>query len=112
MAKVPLKLEQLIDSDALRRKLGAMAGRAGAKPAETRAKALALFKETLADGRRIGEKLLIEDGGGAVCAARLSHLMDEIIGALHDFALTQTPQGKAPIPHMAVVATGGYGRGT
>ncbi|MDQ2703923.1 MAG: nucleotidyltransferase domain-containing protein, partial [Pseudomonadota bacterium] len=114
MAKVPLKLEQLIDGDALRRKLGAMAGRPSAKPAERRAAALALFKETLADGRRIGEKLLVEDGGGAACATRLSHLMDEIIGVLHDFALAQVspPGGKAEALRMAVVATGGYGRGT
>jgi [protein-PII] uridylyltransferase len=114
MAKVPLKLEELINGDVLRKKLDALADKAGAKPAETRAKALGLFKETLAAGRRTGEKLLIEDGGGAACAARLSHLMDEIIRALHDFALTQAPQpkGKATTPRMAVVATGGYGRGT
>ena len=82
MAKVPLNLEELVDSYALRKKLDALAGKAGAKPQASRTKALALFKETLAAGRRTGEKLLIEDGGGAACAARLSHLMDEIIRAL------------------------------
>ena len=45
---------------------------------------------------------------------RLSHLMDEIIRALHDFAADAGPatQRHAPAPRMAVVATGGYGRGT
>ena len=115
MAKISLKLEEVIDGATLRDKLGALAGKADAKPAaDTRAKALALFKDTLAAGRSAGEKLLIEDGSGAACAKRLSHLMDEIIRALHDFATTQVPQpkGKAAAPRMAVVATGGYGRGT
>ena len=114
MVKIPLKLEQLIDSAALRKKLDALAGKADAKPAETRTKALALVKETLAAGRQTGEKLLVEDGGGTACAMRLSHLMDEIIRALHDFAVTQVEhaKGEPPAPRMAVVATGGYGRGT
>jgi len=114
MAKIPLKLEELIDSAALRGKLDALAGKATPKSGERRAQALALFKETLAAGRRVGEKLLIDDGSGTACAMRLSYLMDEIIRALHDFALAQVPVGKdgSPPPRMAVVATGGYGRGT
>src|SRR5687768_13427844 len=114
MAKIPLKLDELIDGEALLKKLGALAGKTETRPADTRAKALALFKQTLVAGRRTGERLLIADGSGTACAMRLSHLMDEIIRALHDFALTQVPngKGKAAAPPMAVVATGGYGRGT
>jgi len=114
MAKIPLKLEDVIDGGMLREKLGALTGKAEAKSADTRAKALALFKETLAAGRQASERLLVEDGSGTACAKRLSHLMDEIIRALHDFAAMQVPQpkGKAAAPRMAVVATGGYGRGT
>ena len=114
MARIPLKLENLVDSAALRRKLDALAANADARPAEARAKALALFKETLAAGRSAAEKMLLDDGGGTACAMRLSHLMDEIIRALHDFAIAQVPRpkGKAPADRMAIVATGGYGRGT
>ena len=56
----------------------------------------------------------MEDGGGTACAARLSHLMDEIIRALHDFAVTHVYRAKNPsaAERMAVVAVGGYGRGT
>ena len=56
----------------------------------------------------------MEDGGGTACAARLSHLMDEIIRALYDFAATHVYRAKNPsaAERMAVVAVGGYGRGT
>ena len=89
MARIPLKLDDVIDGAALRRKLDALVRKADLKPDEKRQKALALFKQTLADGRRTAEKMLMEDGGGTACAMRLSHLMDEIIRALYDFAVKQ-----------------------
>ncbi|RVB22530.1 [protein-PII] uridylyltransferase, partial [Mesorhizobium sp. M7A.F.Ca.CA.002.10.1.1] len=60
------------------------------------------------------ERMLRDDGGGSACAARLSHLMDEIIRALYDFAVTHVYRVKNPssAERMAVVAVGGYGRGT
>ena len=115
MARIPLKLEELIDGEALRRDLVALAaGPADGRSPEIRSAALQLLKETLAAGRLAAERLLVEDGGGTACAARLSHLMDEIIRALHDFALAHIyrPKTVAPSERMAVVAVGGYGRGT
>ena len=114
MARIPLKLEELIDGDALRRRLDTLAGKADAKPAEIRAKALRLLKDALASGRRTAETMLLEDGGGTACAARLSHVMDEIIRALYDFAVAHIRRSKSPSAgeRMAVVAVGGYGRGT
>jgi hypothetical protein len=44
MAKIPLKLEDVIDGAALRRKLDALAAKADAGPAGARGAALALFK--------------------------------------------------------------------
>ena len=114
MARIPLKLDDVIDGAALRRKLDALVRKADLKPDEKRQKALALFKQTLADGRRTAEKMLMEDGGGTTCAMRLSHLMDEIIRALYDFAVKQSTVRRqaGPPSRMAVVAIGGYGRGT
>ena len=63
---------------------------------------------------RSPRRMLMEDGGGTACAPRLSHLMDEIIRALYDFAATHVYRSKNPsaAERMAIVAVGGYGRGT
>ncbi|HVW54090.1 MAG TPA: [protein-PII] uridylyltransferase [Rhizobiaceae bacterium] len=116
MLKVPLKLDQLIDGEALRQDLAALAGEAGGHGSSTEARAhvVSLLKERLAAGRKIAETLLIEDGGGVACAERLSHLMDEIIRALYDFASTHVYReaNHSAAERMAIVAVGGYGRGT
>jgi [protein-PII] uridylyltransferase len=116
MAKIPLKLEEMVDGEALRRALTALTaetGGDGSSPA-VRGKVLQLLKETSAEGRAVAERMLMEDGGGTACAARISHLMDEIIRALYDFAVTHVYRAKNPssAERMAVVAVGGYGRGT
>ena len=38
----------------------------------------------------------MDDGGGTACATRLSHLMDEVIRALYDFAATQVYRSASP----------------
>jgi [protein-PII] uridylyltransferase len=116
MAKIPLKLDELIDGDALRRELSALTQDLdgdGSAPA-VRSAALQILKLQLAAGRQTAERMLMEDGGGSACAKRLSHLMDEIIRALYDFAATHVYRSKNPsaAERMALVAVGGYGRGT
>ncbi|MER9055790.1 [protein-PII] uridylyltransferase [Mesorhizobium sp. M0213] len=116
MARISLKLEELVDGEALRREMtevtAAMAGDGSGKAA--RSGVLKLLKSQLADGRTVAERMLMDDGSGTACAARLSHLMDEIIRALYDFAGTHVYRVKNPssAERMAVVAVGGYGRGT
>ncbi|MBN9036991.1 MAG: [protein-PII] uridylyltransferase [Rhizobiales bacterium] len=116
MAKIPLKLNEIVDGAALRADLAALAaanGGDGSAP-QVRKQVLALLKERMAAGRARAEAMLAEDGGGTACAARLSHLMDEIIAALHDFAVGHVYQARnlTQGERMAVVAVGGYGRGT
>ncbi|MER9873360.1 [protein-PII] uridylyltransferase [Mesorhizobium sp. M0195] len=116
MARISLKLEELIDGEALRRGMteltAATAGDGSGKAA--RSGVLKLLKSRLADGRTVAERMLMDDGSGTACAARLSHLMDEIISALYDFAASHVYRVKNPssAERMAVVAVGGYGRGT
>ena len=116
MAKIPLKLEDLIDGAELRRDLTALTAETGGDGAgaQVRLGVLRLLKERNAAGRAIAERLLREDGSGAACAARLSHLMDELIRALYDFAATHVYHARNPssAERMAVAAVGGYGRGT
>jgi [protein-PII] uridylyltransferase len=116
MAKIPLKLEDIVDATALRRDIAALtagAGGDGADPA-VRTGLVKLFKTVLAEGRATAEAMLMADGGGNACAERLSHLMDEVIRALHDFVAGSVYRAQNPsaAEHMAVVAVGGYGRGT
>jgi [protein-PII] uridylyltransferase len=116
MARISLKLDELIDGEALRSEMAALtAATAGDGSGQVaRSGVLQLLKGRLADGRAIAERMLREDGSGSACAARLSHLMDEIIRALYDFAVTHVYRVKNPssAERMAVVAVGGYGRGT
>lgn len=75
---------------------------------------LALFKKSVAHGRAHAETLLLKDGSGLKCAARLSSLQDELIGALHRFVLAHIYRVDNPSAgeRMAILAVGGYGRGT
>ncbi|TGT57525.1 bifunctional uridylyltransferase/uridylyl-removing protein, partial [Mesorhizobium sp. M2E.F.Ca.ET.166.01.1.1] len=115
-AKISLKLDEIIDGDALRRDMTALtvasAGDGSGKA--TRTAVLQLLKGRLGEGRKIAEAMLKEDGGGHACAERLSHLMDELIRALYDFAATHVyrVKNRSVAERMAVVAVGGYGRGT
>jgi [protein-PII] uridylyltransferase len=116
MARIPLKLDEIVDGASLRKELTALTlphGGDGSGQA-VRMAALGLLKASLAEGRERARVMLEDDGGGTACAARLSHLMDEIIRALHDFAVTHVYRSKnrSAAERMSVVAVGGYGRGT
>ena len=113
MARIPLKLDEMIDAAALRGELSAYAENSKS-PDALRAAVLKRLKECMAEGRARAEALLMEDGGGTACAARLSHHMDELIRVLYDFVVTHIYRSENPstAERMTVVAVGGYGRGT
>ena len=71
------------------------------------------LKTALAEGRAKAEQLLLKDRHGRRCAERLCRLEDEIIRILFDFARKHLypSQNPSEAEHMAIVATGGYGRG-
>src|SRR5690606_6167767 len=115
MAKIPLRLEEIIDGAALRSDIARLVedGRNGSD-LSVRNQLLPLLKQRLAEGRTAAEEMLKADGGGTTCAQRLSHLMDELIAAIYEFAVEHvyTAQNPSTAEHMTVVAVGGYGRGT
>jgi [protein-PII] uridylyltransferase len=71
------------------------------------------LKEALLQGRAKAEQLLLKDRHGRLCAERLCRMEDEIIRILFEFAKKHLypSQNPSDSEHMAVIATGGYGRG-
>ena len=71
------------------------------------------LKVALTDGRAKAEQLLLKDRHGRRCAERLCRMEDEIIRILFEFARRHLypSQNPSEAERMAVVATGGYGRG-
>jgi len=111
-----INIKDLVDSDALRAELTAYTKDSNGDGSSTaiRAKVLQRLKDVSKDGRAHIEKLLMEDGRGTLCAKRLSVFQDEIIRVIYDFALAHVFRVNNPskAERMAVVAVGGYGRGT
>jgi [protein-PII] uridylyltransferase len=71
------------------------------------------MKTALNKGRAAAEAMLLKDRHGHRCAERLCAMQDEIIRVLYEFATRQLYPSLNPSEgeRMAVVATGGYGRG-
>src|SRR5690242_10798467 len=71
------------------------------------------LKVVLTEGRAHAEKLLLADRQGGRCAERLCAMTDDIIGVLYEFVVRHLypSQNPAEAERMAIVATGGYGRG-
>jgi [protein-PII] uridylyltransferase len=103
----------LLDSLALRRKLDELAA-TGIRGIELRNAVVAALKQTLEHARAEAERRLMADGRGTACAANLSYVEDEIVRALFDFARLRVYPAVNPSgsERVAVVAVGGYGRGT
>ncbi len=109
-------LNGLIDSDALRQRLTDLTVSSGGDGSDLkiRSAVLAELKAAMKAGRELAEARLNEDGGGFLCARRLSHLQDELIRVIYDFAFCHVYRITNPsaAERMSVVAVGGYGRGT
>jgi [protein-PII] uridylyltransferase len=102
----------LIDTDIIAAELAQLAGEYAGRERELRTAVAQRLKSALADGRRAAEQRLLADRHGRECAERLCLMQDEIIRVLHDLTArlyrSTTPSDSE---RMAVVATGGYGRG-
>jgi [protein-PII] uridylyltransferase len=71
------------------------------------------LRAALAHGRAAAERLLIADRHGRRCAERLAFMQDEIVRLVFEFAIKHLypAQNPSEAERMAIVATGGYGRG-
>ena len=108
----PLRID-LIDGDALRRDLTALA-HANSDSAKLRKLALAHIKTVFNDARGL-VKARVDDGQmqGLAAAHALSAIQDTLLQVLYDFATKHFYYAQNPTQaeRMAIVATGGYGRG-
>src|SRR3954470_8471354 len=108
-----LSLQELIDAAALRRSLTALAKETG-DPGTLRKTGLGLIKQAFQDGREKVKYAVEKEGLPGLPAARiLSQLQDTIIQVIYDFAVKHVyyAQNPSSAERIAIVATGGYGRG-
>ena len=80
---------------------------------EARPAVLERLKELLRTARAEAARQLAADGKGRRCAQGLATFQDELIRLVYDYTVAHVYRATNPsaAEHMAIVATGGYGRG-
>jgi [protein-PII] uridylyltransferase len=110
----PTRLEYVVDGVKLRSQLSAAAlENLGAEQAQRKA-ALEILKAALFRGRMIAKERLENGAGGIETARLISGVTDEVITALYDFTTVHVYRARNPSEgeRLALMAVGGYGRGT
>ncbi len=104
----------VVDRAALEAEVDAALGKAGSDAAARRAAVVGVLRKALQEGRERARVLLESEKNGMACAIRLSDQMDLIITLLHAVAMRLVEPAHQPLSseRLAVVAVGGYGRGT
>jgi [protein-PII] uridylyltransferase len=104
---------ELFDAPAIAAELEGLAKLHAGHDRELRKAVAQHLKRALIAGRATAERLLLQDRRGRRCAERLCAMHDEIIRVLFEFAGKHLYPSDNPseAERMAIVATGGYGRG-
>ncbi|MCH9806149.1 MAG: [protein-PII] uridylyltransferase [Alphaproteobacteria bacterium] len=108
----PTPPTRYIKPDDLKRELTALVTADGG-PDNARPHFIERVKEVIESARKQALSELEADGLGRRCAASLSMFQDDLICTLFDLVVTYrcTPKERKEVESMAIVATGGYGRG-
>ena len=104
---------QLVDAAELQARLKAIAVEHAGNATPLRQAVVLELKQRLEQLHASAEGMLINDGEGTICAETLSLAEDELIRGLFELACYQVfPAMSGAEERIAVVAVGGYGRGT
>ena len=107
------RISNIIDGRALRVKLTAAAQNNLGDPQAARKIAIDHLHAALFRGRMIAQERLQQGADGLDTARLLCAVQDEVIHALYDYTTTHVIRARNPTEaeRIAIVATGGYGRG-
>src|ERR1700727_3795047 len=110
----PTRIEYVVDGVRLRSLLSSAALDAIGNEAEQRRRAIEILKAALFRGRMIAKERLENGASGIETARLLSGVTDEVISALYDFTTVHVFRARNPTEgeRLALMAVGGYGRGT
>ncbi len=106
--------ERLIDAVALRETLNGLVAASPFDIVKIRPAIVDVLKAIMKSARTEAENRLCTDGKGTQCAKNLAYVQDEIIRTLYELAREKIYlRAKAnELQEVAIIATGGYGRGT
>src|ERR1700751_2875799 len=110
----PTRLEYVVDGVKLRSQLTAAALENLRSEQAQRKAAREVLKAALFRGRMIAKERLENGAGGIETARLLSGVTDEVVSALWDFTTVHVFRARNPTEgeRLALMAGGGYGRGT
>ena len=113
MDQSPLPAPPCFNPEQLRIEFTAIYREGRGNDSAVRQKILERLKQLWKSALEQAEAQLCEDGNGRGCAEGLSRFQDELIHLIYDFAITHIYRATNPsdAERMAVIATGGYGRG-
>jgi [protein-PII] uridylyltransferase len=109
----PAGFAEIFDAAAVAAELEQLPALQSGNELELRTAVAQKLKAALMLGRAVVERMLLRDRRGRLCAERLCFMQDEIIRIVFEFAQKHLYPAENPSEgeRMAIVATGGYGRG-
>ncbi|MGC2409814.1 MAG: [protein-PII] uridylyltransferase [Methyloceanibacter sp.] len=113
MDQTILKSAPYFNFDALRQEASDLARAYSGQDSSLRAALVERLRQLVDEARAEARRQLESDGDGRACAEGLSAFQDALIRLAYDFTTNHVYRAKNPsaAEHMAIVATGGYGRG-